>query len=165
MQRPAGRAGYLASLREKTFAHASRFNRRSRRSSNSAVDTARRPTVPLITEAGLHVHGTPIVQFRWEDIETLALEFLKGCYFKNVGSPLPQDARCWARNFDRDPRDLTFEWQRAIGSILVTRDGFPFSFSLAIGKQAVAGAFFMLWDFHVLFAASNLPEGQVDGES
>ena len=95
---------------------------------------------------------------RWEDIETLALKFLRGCYFTNIGTPLPQDAHDWARDFDQDPRERILEWQRAIGPTLVTEGGLPFWFSLAIGNEAKASAWFVLWDFYVLMAAANLPE-------
>lgn len=114
-----------------------------------------RPLGEFVTDNGLVVQGTPTVHYGWENLEAIAIKFLRGCYFARFGTPLRSDGRIWARAFTEDPRELVGRWQR-IPTCTTTGD-FPFSYCLAVdADQARAGAFFVLWDSLVLFA-SNLP--------
>ena len=110
-----------------------------------------------LADAGHGLPGVPTVQFRWEDLEALAVKLLKGCYFATHDLPLPADASFWAVGYDVDPRELFDEWTRTPGC--VQRGAFPFRFSIATLQSIIgaAGAFFQLWDHHFVFAASNLP--------
>jgi hypothetical protein len=136
---------------------------------NDSIDSAwtpsGRPVTDLVTEAGLLVHGTGVVEFGWKNLEALAFKFLRGCYFATQGAPLPQDADLWAQGFEQNPSELIAEWRRVQGNI--TRGGFPFWFSITSTTSSkdgrvLSGAHFVLWDHFALFAAANLPRARDD---
>jgi hypothetical protein len=100
-----------------------------------------RPLVDFVTEGGLHVQGTPAVRYGWENLEAIAVKFLRGTYFERAGVPLGSDAPCWARAFEeRDPSPVIEQWRR-IPTCRV-RGEFPFWVALATdGGGRRAGAF------------------------
>ncbi len=105
--------------------------------------------------AGRSRYADRSVHYGWENLETIAIKLLRGCYFARFGTPLRSDGRIWARAFTDDPRELVGRWQRIPSC--TTMGDFPFWYCLAVdADQARAGAFFVLWDSLVLFA-SNLP--------
>ena len=69
-----------------------------------------RPIAMFVTEAGLSVRGTPTVQFGWENLEAIAIKFLRGCYFDRFKRPLSSDHEIWAHTFAGDPRSLIERW-------------------------------------------------------
>jgi hypothetical protein len=121
-----------------------------------------RPLMDFVTENGLRVQGTPTVRYGWENLEAIAVKFLRGAFFDRAGVPLGSDTPCWARAFaEGDPSQVIEQWRRI--PTCQTRGEFPFWFALAtdeVGRRA--GAFFVLWD-HVALFASNLPEAKGEG--
>jgi len=115
-----------------------------------------RPLAEYVTESGLHVRGTPAVNYGWENLEAVAIKFLRGVFFDRTKTPLGTAKPCWARTFvDVDPQPLVDEWKRL--PMCQTAGEFPFWSALAIDERGRgAGAMFVLWD-HITLFASNLP--------
>lgn len=98
------------------------------------------------------VLGTPVVEFGWENLEPVAIKFLRGCYFDVYGQPLPKTPAPWAKTAVRDPAEVVAQLAATPGA--VTRGGFPFSFVMASTKPEHTLGVFVLWDQVVVWASN-----------
>jgi len=109
------------------------------------------------TPAGLHVEGAPMMKFNPDDLRTLAIKFLKGCYFSVLGSALPPGTPCWGKAFTKDPSPFITRLTKIPGCKVQGEPPFEFAIAVDSSAPATSGAAFVLWGFHILAATSTIP--------
>ena len=112
----------------------------------------------LCTPAGLHVQGIPTVAFEPHDLESLAIKFLKGCYYAHKRVPLRVDAVCDARTFSQDPINALTQAERSLHLNYGGQPPFRYAFARSIECDTTSLWFFVLWNHYVLAASAVSPE-------
>ena len=100
---------------------------------------------------------TPTVRYGWENLEAIAVKFLRGTFFDRAGVPLGSDTPCWARAFSEgEPSQVIEQWLRI--PTCQARGEFPFWFALATDEGGRRPGAFLSFGTILPFSFQILPE-------